>query len=143
MLDDAFGEFFGLVFWIALEVENENVLAAKTFTARIDELASAEKDFDARIVGVLVVLSLFPGFFFFLFFVGLFFLIFGDAFLHALVFLALVIVAEWFAVFCDERGNVFAVEVEERFFAALELGDLAGRIVLRFFDGAAAGVVFF
>src|SRR5208282_2257160 len=49
LLDDFFFEFAGLEFGIGLEIKDQDVLAAKTFAAGIDELAGAKKGFDADV----------------------------------------------------------------------------------------------
>ena len=90
-VDDFFDHFVGLEFGIGLKVEDEYVLAAKTFAARVDELGGAEEGFDANVIVVLVFLS-----FFFCFFV------LGVSFLASLFWISAM--AFWvfsFSFFCS------------------------------------------
>ena len=59
-VDDFFDQFVRLEFGIGLEIENQNVLAAETFAARIDELAGAQKGFDADVIIVIFLSFLLP-----------------------------------------------------------------------------------
>ena len=119
-MDDFFDEFVRLEFGIGLEVEDENVLAAETFAARIHELAGTEKGFDADVIFVIFfVFAFLFGFFFFGIFLGFVFLDFFDGFLSFLVFFFLFVFAERFAVFFGQRGDFVAVEVEEAVFLRL------------------------
>jgi len=103
-VDDFFGELVGLEFGIRLEIEDKDVLAAKTFAARIDKLSGAEKGFDADVLILFVFIFIFA-FLFLLFFLRVFFrFVFLDVFdglLRLLVFFLLLLVAERLAVLLD------------------------------------------
>ena len=97
-LDDFFDEFVGLVVWIGLEVEDQDVLTAKALAAWIYELADAQEGLNTDVV-VLAFFSLFLGFFFFRFLLFVRFLNVFDFFLGFIVFLALLFIAEGLVVF--------------------------------------------
>jgi hypothetical protein len=52
LLDDFFFEFMRFEIGIGLEVEDQDILAAESFSAGIHELRDAQKNLDARIVGI-------------------------------------------------------------------------------------------
>ena len=85
-LDDAFHHRVGFVFRIRFEIEDEDVLAAKTFVTGIDELADAKEDFDARFVVFFIFLAFFLFLFFFRFLFFLLILNLFDAFFCFSVF---------------------------------------------------------
>src|ERR1700684_64973 len=131
-----------LEFGIRLKIEDEDILPAETFAARIDELGGAKKRFDSDIVIIVfLVFALFLLFFLFRVLLGFIFLDVFDGLLRLLVFLILFLFAQRLAIFLGQRRDFVAIEIEESVFVRLVLGDFAGLVVFGFFLIARTGVV--
>ena len=85
LLDNSFLQFVRLELGIGLEIENQDVLTAKTLAARVNKLAGTQENFDSRIL-LIVTLSFLFVFLFFGFFLGLALLVLLNALLDLLVF---------------------------------------------------------
>ena len=141
-LDDFFDEGAGFEFGVGLEVEDQDVLAAEAFAARIDELAGAEESVYGDVFVFFFLLFLLVRLAGGGFLVGAFFQIVN--FLQdSGVFFFLGFGAEGLAVDFHEGRDFGAVEVEEGGFADVGLFGLAVAFVFGFFFDLGAGVVFF
>src|SRR5712664_4342876 len=99
-------------FGIRLEVEDQHVLPAKTFAARIHKLARAQKYLNPRLI-LFLALPFFLGLFHLGFFLGLALLQLPDPFLGFFVFFLLLFGAQRLAVFFHARGYFLPVEIEK------------------------------
>ena len=126
---------------IGLEIENQDVLTAKTLAARVNKLAGTQENFDSRIL-LIVTLSFLFVFLFFGFFLGLALLVLLNALLDLLVFFFLLFVAKRLAVFFHQRRDFIAVQIKESGFARLALLHFSFAVVFGFFFRFRTRVVF-
>src|SRR5258708_26481909 len=143
LLGHALSNVFWFVLGVALEIKDQNVLAAEAFVAGIYELASAEKHFNPGFVVVLFALSFLSCFLLFFFLFALLFLNFLDAFFRDVVLLSLFFFTQRLAIFTYQRGDLFAVQIEKRVFLPFHFRDFPGTVIFGFFGGAPASIIFF
>src|ERR1700738_2046717 len=142
LLDESFTHILRFVFRITLEIENQHIVAAETFAARINELTGTEEHFNTDVFVALFFFSFCFGFLFLGFLLHSALLNVMNLLLRFFILFSLLFVAEGLTVFLHQRGNFIAVKVEKRVFLDFFLGYFSSLIIFGFFFEARSGVVF-